>query len=533
MNPTNGKQLLESLNNERRLSVRLFAQGILVGLFGGTIVVLFRLCLEQSGYILNKLYGLLPSLSPWYTILWIAVLILVARLLGALTHKYPIISGSGIPQVKAVVLSQINMKWLPTVFWKFIGGVISIGFGLSLGREGPSIQLGAAAGQGVSRIFKGSSKFEEKILITSGASAGLAAAFNAPLAGIIFSLEEIHKNFSPPVLMAAMAASISADWICRQFYGQKAVFNFENLQILPLQDYLSLLVLGAILGFAALLFNTCLIKTQDLYKKQSLIPPGMLAVVPLLLSVLVGFFYPQCLGGGNGLINMVWQESLPVTFLVILLLVKFAFHMISYGSGVPGGIFLPILVMGALMGDIYANTTLAFFNISPTFENNYIILAMAGLFAAITKAPVTGVVLVSEMTGSFNHILAISTVCITAYLVSHLIGSQAIYDQLMVRLLEKKDAKTGSGYHYKKTLLDFSVALGSKLDGKAVNEINWPDDCLLVSISRSGVKIIPDGSTILRAGDYIHILTTEEQASENFLMILNLAQHYETDETVT
>lgn len=532
MNSTESKQFLEKLNSERQQGIRLFIRGILVGLLAGTIVVLFRLSLEQAGRMLNRLYTVLPSVNPWYTVLWIAILMLIAGVIGALVKRYPIISGSGIPQVKAVVMNQADMKWLPTVVWKFIGGVLSIGSGLSLGREGPSIQLGGAAGQGVNRLLKGS-EFEEKILITGGASAGLAAAFNAPLAGIIFSLEEIHKNFSPPVLMAAMSASLSADWVCRHFFGQKAIFNFGKLQVLPLYDYLSLVVLGVILGFAALLFNHCLLKTQDLYTKQSIIPSNLLAVIPLLISVLIGFSYPECLGSGHGLISLTWEHSLPVRLLIILLVIKFLFTMLSYGSGAPGGIFLPILVLGALIGDLYASTSLEFFNISSAFEPNYVVFAMAGLFTAITKAPVTGVVLITEMAGSFNHILAISTVCVTAYLVSDIIGSKAIYDQLLVRILSKKRPEIKDQYHYNQALLDFSVALGSHLDGKLVQEVNWPTECLLVSITRSGVDIIPRGSTQLRAGDHLHVLTAKEKASEVFLMILTLVQHHENFEKST
>ncbi|MDG9688473.1 chloride channel protein, partial [Streptomyces sp. DH18] len=128
----------------------------------------------------------------------------------------PMISGSGIPQVEGVLLRELDMTWWKVILGKFFGGVLSIGSGLSLGREGPSVQLGAAIGQGFSKVFR-RIKIEEKYLITSGASAGLAAAFNAPLAGAMFALEEVHKNFSPLILLSALSSALSADFIASSF----------------------------------------------------------------------------------------------------------------------------------------------------------------------------------------------------------------------------------------------------------------------------------------------------------------------------
>lgn len=175
--------------------------------------------------------------NPWFIPIWFLILLILAYVVGIMVKRDPMISGSDIPQVEGVLLGQLEMNWWKVIFRKFIGGVISIGAGLSLGREGPSIQLGAAVGQGVSKIFK-RVRIEEKYLMTSGASAGLSAAFNAPFAGVIFALEEIHKNFSPLVLLAAMFASVTADFVSKEFFGLKPVFYFNNLQIIPLKYYM-------------------------------------------------------------------------------------------------------------------------------------------------------------------------------------------------------------------------------------------------------------------------------------------------------
>lgn len=208
--------------------------------------MLYRVALEKAGLLLNYIYSVI-SIKPILILPWIISLIIIGYIVGLMVKAEPMISGSGIPQVEGVLLRKLDMTWWKVITGKFLGGVLSIGSGLSLGREGPSVQLGSAIGQGFSKIFK-RINVEEKYLITSGASAGLAAAFNAPLAGAMFALEEVHKNFSPLILLSALSSALSADFIASGFFGLKPVFNFGNLASLPLQFYLYIILLGIILG---------------------------------------------------------------------------------------------------------------------------------------------------------------------------------------------------------------------------------------------------------------------------------------------
>lgn len=233
----------------------------------GLVIVLYRLALEEAGYLLSYIYKLI-SINPIIILPWIMLLIVIGYIVGLMVKNEPMISGSGIPQVEGVLLRELDMTWWKVILGKFFGGVLSIGSGLSLGREGPSVQLGAAIGQGFSKVFK-RIKIEEKYLITSGASAGLAAAFNAPLAGAMFALEEVHKNFSPLILLSALSSALSADFIASSFFGLKPVFNFGAFATLPLNFYFYVIILGVIVGFLGVLFNKVLLKTQNLYIKQA------------------------------------------------------------------------------------------------------------------------------------------------------------------------------------------------------------------------------------------------------------------------
>ena len=227
--------------------LKLVFEAIGVGIFAGLLIVLYRFALEKTMVLLHKIYEILTQ-RPYLTPVWVGVILLIGIVVGIITKAEPMVSGSGIPQVEGVLLRKLKMTWWKVILGKFFGGVLAIGSGLSLGREGPSVQLGAAVGQGFSKIFK-RVKLEEKFLITSGASAGLAAAFNAPLAGVMFALEEVHKNFSPLVLLSSLAAALSADFVSSGFFGLKPVLNFNGLSPLPLKSYIFIIVLGVLLGF--------------------------------------------------------------------------------------------------------------------------------------------------------------------------------------------------------------------------------------------------------------------------------------------
>lgn len=494
--------------------LKIFLEGIIIGLLSGTLIVLFRATLGLMDNLRGKLYVILKTNGILPTVFWFVLLVLIGFIVGLIVKREPMARGSGIPEVEGILSGHLKMKWLSVIVSKFIGGVLAIGAGLSLGREGPSIQLGAAVGQGFSRLL-GRYRIEEKYLITSGASAGLAAAFNAPLAGVIFALEEVHKTFSPAVLMSAVAASLTSDLVTQWAFGAKPIFDFSTLPILPFSYYGYLVGLGIITGIFGVLFNKTLIKTLNKYDAIAFIPKTLVPIIPLLIGGVLGFFFPQALGGGNELINSLGQIHFSIIMLVILLVVKFIFTMISYGSGVPGGIFLPLLVIGALTGDIYGHLIVNYLHADPLYVTNFIVFAMAAYFSAIVKAPITGSILITEMTGSFHHLLALITISMTAYIITDILNSKPIYEELLHRVLAKNKRQDFYGKEQgKKVVIETDVCFGSELDGKKIKDIQWPSHCLIVSIRRDNTEIIPNGDTKIMAQDNIYALIDEDQIAK-------------------
>lgn len=502
---TEGHTVKSIVNRYRSFRYALILEGIVIGAVSGVVVVLFR-------YLLTCMDGLLHSVlnygkdHTWFLLVWFVFLAAAACVVAFLLKWESFISGSGIPQVEGEMIGEVDPCWWKVLAAKLAGGLLSIGCGLSLGREGPSIQLGAMTAKGFSRLT-GTGKTEEKLLLTCGASAGLSAAFNAPIAGVLFSLEEVHKHFSPEVLLSTMASSITADFISRNVFGLQPVFNFQIDHLIPLHVYGHIIFLGVILGGLGVAYNTCLSKTQDLYQR---IPSQALRLmIPFLLAGVFGFCYPSVLGGGHSLVEVLSSGNMLLGALFLLLVLKFSFSMISFGSGAPGGIFLPLLVLGAVIGSIYYSGAGMVTDSLDGLLGNFIILGMAGYFSAIVRAPITGIILISEMTGSLSHLLTLSLVSLVAYVVPDLMKCAPVYDQLLHRLLSRLNPDRLSFPTGEKVLVEGRIFHGSGAEGRKVCEIQWPSTCLLISLMRGDAEFVPRGETKLAAGDKIVVLCDE------------------------
>lgn len=430
------------------LRLRLIFECIVLGMLTGSVISLFRFLINKSAVLLSKIYYIM-SLKPALILIWLVTLIIIGHIIGSIVGKEPMISGklpqfsdficsyfvsdrsamkgNKLPENEDVEVKELDKKWLKVIAGKFAGSVISIGTGLSLGIEGPSVQLGIAMGQVTGRIFK-KFKEKEKFFIIGGASAGLSAAFNAPLAGAVYTMEKVHEDFSPFMLLLIFISALSADFTAGRIFGMKSELNFNKLPVLPTSYYFYIIVLGIMAAFISIIFNRALAKTERLFSDTGRLLTRKNKIAALLLiTVMFGFFLPQVLGGGYGIISSLGKGAFAIKFILILLLVKFIFTMLSYGSGAPGGIFVPALAIGALIGAVYGNMLFYLFHIDNCYIINFIVLAMAGYFSAALKSPITGCILVTELTGSFSHIIALGLVSVIAFIVVDTIDSGILY----------------------------------------------------------------------------------------------------------
>lgn len=487
--------------NKSNFNNILLLEGLLVGLIAGLVACLYRFLLSNAESIAYKLSALLhKGVSSFF----IVALILVV--LGLVISKFlsyePFISGSGIPQVEAEMIDCIDENPIKVIVSKMIAGTLCIIGGLSLGREGPSIQLGAMVGKGFSKLFK-RIKVEEKFLLTCGAAAGLSAAFNAPLAGVLFALEEVHKNFSPLALVSVMVASLTGDFISKNIFGMTPSLYFPLANQLPLNQYGYLILLGIITGILGVFYNTITVSTLKLYDKITFLKKPYKIFIPLLISLFVMYFFPELLCGGHHIIEMIREGNLVFSIVVLLLIGKFTFSLISFGSGAPGGIFFPLLVLGSLVGCGYGLLVTNYCGVDPIYLNHYIVVAMAGLFAGIVRAPITGIVLIAEMCGSLTQFLPISIVCFVGYVVANVLRCEPIYHSLLHRLIKGNHTDTTLD---DKVILHYSLELGAECLEKQIKELALPKECFIISITRGIDEIVPRGDTVLHLGDFVTVL---------------------------
>lgn len=427
----NGKERLREIIHA--LGDTAVSKGFVVGIFAGLTVALYRLCLSLASNFVFPLYERL-SKSPFLIIAAFAVLGLFGYIVGLFIKSDPMIAGSGINQVNGVLIEKVKLKPLKVIMLKFIGGIISLGAGLSLGRAGPSIQIGAAAGLAVSSR---ESISKQKMLLSYGVAAGLAATFNTPLAGICFVMEELNKSVSKHLLTGAAVASLTADFISKLFFGTAPIFKIEHKPNLPLNQYYYLIILGIVLGVAGVIFNKALLKSEAYYDKIFKLPVEFKPVIPFMFAGVIGFTFPLLLGGGYDIAEHIMQHNTALGFLAAALIIKFVFTMISYISSAPGGLFFPILSIGALTGCLTAVILVRYFGLDSEFIPVFVILAMAGYFTAVVKSPITGMVLVSEMTGGFGGFLMFCVVCMVSYIVSDILKGLPVFEMLLKNYIKK------------------------------------------------------------------------------------------------
>ena len=274
---------------------------------------------------------------------------------------------------------------------------------------------------------------------------------------------------------------------------------------MPLGNYWLLLILGLFLGVFGSFYNWFTLKVQNFYAKLKC-STSIKLMIPFLLAGILGLLFPVVLCGGHAIIEELNLNS-ALSLLLLMLVAKFLFSMISFGSGAPGGIFFPLLIIGGTFGAVFGYIAINYIGISPEFFNNFIILSMAGYFTAIVRAPITGIILITEMTGSFSHLLSLTIVSIIAYIVADLLKSTPIYDSLLDNLLAKNDINEYHSTSKKKIIITNVVHFGSQIEKMTLSSIEFPENTLVVSINRGEHSIVPKGNTVIKAGDTILTMT--------------------------
>jgi H+/Cl- antiporter ClcA len=422
---------------------RVFIAAGIVGSLSGLVGAAFHFLLDKAGDARAALPGELAR-APLGTWLLVAAgaSVLVTLSLWLVRRFAPEAGGSGVQEVEGT-LSGLRgpVRWRAVLPVKFLGGLAAIGSGMVLGREGPTIHSGSALGAMIGGYLR--LRLEDvKSIVAAGAGAGLAAAFNAPLAGIIFVTEEMREEFDynfvsfQSVVLACCMSVIVNDW----WLGQGPFLPVVELAPVPLFAAPLFLLLGGLLGAFGVLFNALMVGSVRFFarvRRHHLVFEGVALGVAIAALV---WLWPDSVGGGEGLVERVLAREPALVLLLALFAARTVVTAVSYGSGVPGGIFAPMLALGTLAG-------LAFDQIAGVFLPDAYhppgVLAVAGmgaLFAATVRAPLTGIVLVLELTGVHQGGLTVVVTCLSATFTAQALGGRPIYRVLLENVLHQDEA---------------------------------------------------------------------------------------------
>ncbi|XIF20455.1 MAG: ClC family H(+)/Cl(-) exchange transporter [Acetilactobacillus jinshanensis] len=354
-------------------------------------------------------------MSANHDLLSVIILINVALaiIIGKIISKYKPVSGSGIPQIEAELTDRRWYYWWPVLWRKFITSTLTVGSGVFMGHEGPSIQLGGSAAQGLA-VMTHQDHSRSKLMVAGGAAAGLTAVFNTPIASSLFILETVYHDFSAAVWLITLSAAVISDLVSMSIFGKAPLLYVPQVKAIPLNLFPQLLVMGIIIGLLGFGYKVVTLNSF-------MIPIGILS--------------PQLIGTGSGLIHLIVKTPFPILVIAGYFVIRLTGSSLAFGSGLPGGIFLPILTFGALTGAGYARFLIEFNGMPSVYLASFVVVAMAGYFACVTKSPLTSILLITEMVGTLHHLAALSLVVIVAYLVDDLLNGQPIYHTLLDRLL--------------------------------------------------------------------------------------------------
>ncbi len=435
-------------------ALRVYLLALLVGLMVGTLASAFHYCLEGAYYLhgaFSRLFAGATMTAP-----------MVAALLGAamagtafvlVRRLAPEAAGSGIQEIEGAMEGVRVVRWRRVIGVKFVGGVLAIGSGLVLGREGPTVHMGGCIGRMIGEKAKSGADVMNTLL-AAGAAAGLTAAFSAPLAGVMLVTEEMRHRFTYTFvsLHAIILACVTAELVNGQLFGQipalpiqmaawlsKTPYTQEALVLQPLY-----LVLGGVIGVFGVGFNRVLLGCLHLTDRLGGVTMFIVAASCGGLAGALMVLAPAFAGGGESVVKEAFSQSPSLVVLLALLMARTFMTFLSYSAGVPGGIFAPMLALGTLIGMSFgyaAQELLPSYNLQ---VGAFAIAAMGGLFAATVRAPLTGVVLVAELTSSFELLPAMILTCMTASITAQSLGSRPIYESLLTRTLESTTKRTSS-----------------------------------------------------------------------------------------
>lgn len=473
----------------------------IAGIMTGLLISAYGYC---AGWLFEnsaKIYAFVRENLAYTPLLFLGLLV-ISFLSALLVTKVPEVKGSGIPRTEGILRGLLTFKWLRIIIGTIVGSFLSFFGGLSLGNEGPSVQLGAASAEGAGAILK--SKFSwRRYISTGGAAAGMAIAFGAPITGITFAVEEVQKQFNPLLLFSTVVTTLSAVLTAKLLdpfidYPEYFFYFVDAVKEVPFSSGWMLALVAIICGLCAALFNLLLIVKPII--KDGKYSNYIRIAAAFMLSGAAGLIWADSLGNGFNLIEKVATMSLGCKAIAVYLVIKLVLITIGYKSGATGGLFLPMLTLGALLGGLLAKMCLAL-GLPEEYYMTIVMICICAFLGATIRAPFTAFVLLLETTHSISGFTSAAVAIFIANIVAEVCMRKPLYD----KLLENEVAAFNRDKPLRFCTFNVHVEEDCFAEHKYVRNVLWPSNCRITSITRDGVAVVPNGKTMIEKDDLLHI----------------------------
>jgi len=479
----------------------------LAGALVGAVIVLFKYCAGHAVNASAAIYAFLSE-NPVFTVAAVAALALFALLFTLLYRLVPNARGGGIPTSVGILRGVISFHWLGNALSVFFASLATFLIGVPLGTEGPSVQIGTALGKGVSLGCAKKRAALDRYIMTGGASAGFTVATGSPIAGIMFALEEAHQRVSPLVLLSTTAAVVSAktvsDLLSPIFGVSTALFETHVLAALSPKDFWIPIAVATVAGLVSVAFLKYYKILNKLWtKKLAKIPAYAKILIVFLLTLMLGLVSDTFISTGHALTEELLEISAPIYLLLICLAVRASLMILASASGITGGLFLPILALGALVAAPLGNV----FTLLGLDAEYYPVIIMLGITAAVSgmmKMPITAIVFAIEGLSLSENILPVIITVAISYLITELLPVKSITEKVLESRIHHLHG--GAKPHVYETFV--TVSEEAFAVGKQVRDVLWPSDLIVLSVRRAdNHSVMADelSEATLHAGDVLHL----------------------------
>ncbi len=503
--------------------IQLILVGSVTGIFAGAAVTAFNILAEKGEEISRDAYAFVRN-APAFIPVLLLVLLLGAFFISALAKTSTMIRGCGIPQAEGAARGAVRFKWWRDATAMFAAALVSIFMGLSIGAEGPSAFIGAGVGDGVASLTH-RNEMIKKYQVTGGACTGLAVASNAPLTGIVFAFEEAHKRFTPEVFICAFSSVVFGILTRTMIYGAfgmeiRSAFDSYAFHALPFGAYGFVVAAGIVCGFLGVFFHKLCFLLRRLFKKIGRSRPQYKYFLRIAIAVFLGggvaLLTTGVMGGGHALIESLGTNGgthasqaetvlggnigVLVFAFSFVLVMKLLVTAVNVGSGLPCGIFIPIIAIGACLGGLL-NLLWGALGMDAAHADLMVMICMAAFFATIVRAPLTAMIMICELTGSFAPLLPV----VIAVSIGYTIGEMSKTDGIYEELLEAYEHENGIHANAVQEVYTLTVEQGALADRRAVRDVLWPMGVRVAELRRGEEIILPAGDTVLLGGDVLTI----------------------------